>query len=91
MERESDSVDGCSLFWEVGMEVIKGSEYLWEELWRRLVLALVKPGIRRWSKATSGRRFQGEWGEILSVDQTGMVGGGEESLLTELLILLNRI
>lgn len=28
MERERDFADGCSLLWEVGMEVIKGSEGL---------------------------------------------------------------
>lgn len=31
--------------------------------------AVMKPGIRRWSRVISGRRFQGECWETLSVDQ----------------------
>lgn len=36
---------------------------------------MMKPSIKRWSRATSGRRFQESAGKILSVDQIGMGWG----------------
>lgn len=74
MERESDFVDGGSLLWEAGMEVIKALE-----LWQNFLGSQSCSGEARNQDGVGplvGGDSKGSAGEILSVDQNGMGWGG---------------